>query len=135
MYIYRIQSEDGMGCIWGDHTYRYPEELLYIRSSSLSDGSERREHPGEDGETHLAKAYWNKKIYQGGPLRFGFASQEDLWSWFSPVEIGWHELNGYFIHIFEVPKKKVIFGSHQVCFDPTHAISVQKIPHTKLRHL
>ena len=137
MYIFRIQNDDGVGCMWGQQTYRLPEELKYDYSSYIFDKNgiriERHQHPDVDVGTPLAAAYSAKLIYRGGPLLFGFETIKDLYTWFCPATIGCFELNGYYIHVYDIPEEHVIRGTNQVAFNPIYSTHNIKISHKKLR--
>lgn len=137
MYIYRIQDENDVGYIIGSINYN-PKifyELDYGLSHELPDGSERKQHPDSDIGTDLHKAYFDGLIYRGSPLIFGFISIKDLYTWCSPVEIGFLEANGMNIYIYDVPEPNIIKGTRQVVFDPIYATKKIKILHKDLRHL
>jgi hypothetical protein len=141
MYIFRIENDEGVGFIMGKLKY-YSHKLDYeLEYNNINDEimdkngilTERREHPDADYGTPLAKAYFDKLIYTGGPLRFGFATIKDLYTWISPVELGVYELNGYYIHVYDIPPEHIIFGTRQVAFNPIYSTSKTKISHKKLR--
>lgn len=136
MYIYRIQNDDGVGYVkMKKHkNYRVFYKLKYEYSHELADGSERHQYPDADYGTPLANAYFNKQIYSGSPLIFGFATIKDIYTWFCPATIGYFEANGYYIYVYNIDEKHVIRGTRQVVFNPIHAISKTKISHKSLRH-
>lgn len=141
MRIFRIENDEGVGFIMGKIKY-YSNKLDYeLEYNNIHDKimdkngrlTERRQYPDADYGTALKKAYFNKLIYTGSPLRFGFSNIKDIYTWLSPVELGVYELNGYYIHVYDIPDKHVIFGTRQVVFDPINSTSKTKISHKKLR--
>ena len=140
MRVFRIENDDGVGVVFGKMKYYLSHDLEYdyIHDSIKNkDGilTERRQHPDADYGTPLAKAYFDKLIYNGSPLIFGFSNIKDLYTWFSPAFMGVCELNGYYIHIYNIPEEHVIQGTRQVAFNPIYSTSKLKISHKKLRNL
>lgn len=138
MRIFRLESTDGVGFVFGKMKYYLPIELEYdyvYTDVKNKNGTrvERRQHPDADVGTPLACAFMNKQIYIGSPIIFGFSNVSDLYSWISPAYLGVYELNGYYIHIYDVPDEYVISGSRQVAFDPAHSVKKIKISHKQLR--
>lgn len=138
MIIFRIEDDNGCGFVFGNHQYGLPIELEYdyIYDDIIDKNgrlTERQQHPDADYDTPLAEAYFNNLIFVGSPLIFGFANVKDLYTWISPATLGVCELNGYYIHIYDVPEKYVIQGTRQVAFDSNYYTSKCKISHKKLR--
>ncbi len=148
MLIYRVEC-NGIGPLkgngkikfkCGDNKYMYcrpynPNHPLYDNySHNLPDGSERRMHPDADGGTPLAEFMFSKYVtkengargFDLGDYVFGFANTEHLNIWFSPQELVKLYINGFEIHIYDIPDEKVILGSRQVCFRVQDAISSKK---------
>ena len=48
MIVFRVQNDNGDGCIYGKKMYKMPYELKYDRSYILPDGTERWQHPDAD---------------------------------------------------------------------------------------
>ena len=136
MWVYRIQNAYDQGCLLGTDTpcyVTYPEELRLHRANNMPDGSECRQHPDDDAGTDLQKAYFKKHIYHGSKYIFGFANKKDLYTWFTPVDLGWYEGHGYAVYAYDIPTQYIIFGTRQVCFNPVHARMKQRLGHRKLR--
>jgi hypothetical protein len=132
MRIFRIENSEGQGCMLC-HTRSHP--LCFDLSHNMPDGSERLQHPDADIGTELHKAYFDKKIHPKSPLKFGFATIKDIYTWFCPATIGLFEHSGFFIHMYEIDDRHVIKGTRQVAFDPSNATKKEKISHKLLRHL
>lgn len=136
MIIYRIQNDENTGVVFQrNNEYKYPQNLSYNYSHLMKDGTERLQHPDSDYGTPLAKAYDNNLIKKGSPYLFGVQTIKDLYTWFSPVDIGYYELNGYWIWVYEVPDEHVFIGTRQVAFDNRHVIRKEKISHRQLRKI
>jgi hypothetical protein len=138
MYVLRIENDNGVGFMWGKNKYTIERKLEYYYIYDIWDENnkkmtERWQHPDADEGTELQKAYFNKLIYRGSPLRFGFATSKDLYTWISPAALGVYELNGYYIYVYEIPEEHVIKGTRQVAFDPKHSTNKYKISHRTLR--
>lgn len=136
MLIYRIQNADDKGCLLENsiaYSSPYYSKLQMYRSSSLSDGSDRRQHPDDDLGTDLQKIYFKKEIYYGSKYIFGFANKNDLYTWFTPVDLGWYEGHGYCVYTYDIPTEHIIFGTRQLCFDPAYAQKKVRLGHRKLR--
>ena len=129
MYIFRIQDSNNNGCLLPKEKfkYRFPYDLDY------QDYPRKNTHPDADTGTALQKAMYDKTITLESKYLFGCASIRDLYSWFSPVDIGYYELNGFYVHVYDVPREYIIFGSNQVAFDSDHVISKRKLSHKELR--
>lgn len=136
MRVFRIENEEGQG--YRSCKFTTPDCVYKLRfdySHEMPDGSERRQHPDADVGTELQRAYFDKRIYFGSPLRFGFGSVKDIYTWFCPPTIGLLELSGFNIYMYDIDDEFVIKGTRQVAFDPTKATKKQKISHKMLRHL
>jgi hypothetical protein len=137
MFVYRIENDDGVGFVFGKMSYKFPYHLEYVDDYVIDKNglkTERLQNPDTDIGTPLCKAFFDKKIFKGSPLIFGFASVKDLYTWTSPVMIGICELSGYFINVYDIPEEHIIFGTRQVAFNPIHSINKIKISHKKLRN-
>ncbi len=138
MYIFRIQNDNGVGCmLCPPHLYKMPYELKYDYSDIIKDKNgietDRLQHPDCDFGTPLAEAYYKKLIYRGSPYVFGFATIKDLYTWFCPATVGGFEANGYSIYVYDIPEEHILRGSRQVAFNPIHSNNTIKISHKDLR--
>ncbi len=154
MLIYRIES-DNIGpfeskTINSTHKYKCGDKkdmylsyyvpnnpnhpLYHDYPSYLPDRTERHMHPDADFGTPLGKFMFSRfktndngsKGFDLGDYVFGFANTEHLNIWFSPQELAKFYIQGYEIHIYDVPDDKVVLGSRQVCFRVQDAISNKK---------
>ena len=141
MRVYRIQNDNGNGFLTGNGSrniimnFKLLRNLKYNYSHILPDGTERCQHPDADIGTDLYNAYWNKMIYTGSSLRFGFGSIKDLYTWCCPATIGFYEAYNITIYEYIIPDEYVIKGTRQVVFDPSNAINVRKLSHKELRRI
>jgi len=121
MLIYRVHK-NGSGP-YENKTIglRYPCDLEYF-DHYLPDGSERNQHPETDEGSDLQKFVINNH-FKLDKYVFGFAHKKDLFTWFSPVNLGYLYANGFSIWAYDVPEEFVVKGNRQLCFRVDDAIS------------
>ena len=66
---------------------------------------------------------------------FGFASKQDLYLWFLPVNLGYLYANGFGIWAYDVPEDCVVKGTRQVCFRIDDAIWSKHLDIKELRKM
>lgn len=133
MLIYRIQK-NGVGPYKNNlNSLRYPWELEYF-DSYLPDGTERNQQPDTDIGTDLEKFVINKNFKLDGYI-FGFANKKDLFTWFSPVHLGYLYANGFSIWSYDVPEEFVVKGTRQLCFQKDKSIWSKKLDVKSFRKL
>ena len=115
MNIYRVQK-NGIGPFMSNATEhsKYPSNLEYF-DTYLPDGSERNQQPDDDHGTALQSFIFARNRLLDD-YKFGVASKQDLFTWFSPVYLGYLYAIGFSIWIYNVPEHLVVKGSRQVCF-------------------
>lgn len=99
----------------------------------MPDGSERHQHPDADINTELQNFVLNNKNLEN--YVFGFANKKHLFTWFSPVDLGYMYANEFEIWIYDVPEFLVVKGSRQLCFRTSDAIWSKKLSLHELRKM
>lgn len=135
MIIYRVQK-NGVGPFMSNNRMMcvYPHDLEYY-DSYLLDGSERNQQPSDDMGTELQHFSHAKRGIFGDYI-FGVSSKQDLFTWFSPVKMGYLYAHGFSVWVYDVPDALVVKGSRQVCFRCADAQSCKSVNlHTLRRYI
>jgi hypothetical protein len=131
MRIFRLQNEDNLGFLMHKSQYKYNNRPWDLDYGPIL----KRPCPTLDTGTELQAAVYNKTITFNSKYIFGCATVKDLYTWFTPVDIGWYEANGFHVYLYEVPREHVLLGSNQLAFDSEHVVSKRKLSHKDLRRI
>ena len=133
MLIYRVHK-NGVGP-YENKTIglRYPRELEYF-DQYLPDGSERNQQPETDNNSDLQKFVYTRN-FKLDDYVFGFNCKKDLFTWFSPVNLGYLYANGFGIWMYDVSDEYVIRGNRQLCFRVDDAIWSKRLTLNEFRRI
>ena len=133
MMIYRVHK-NGVGPYENKTIgFKYPTELEYF-DLYLADGSERNQQPETDVGSDLQKFVYDRN-FDLNDYVFGFENKNHLFTWFSPVNLGYLYANGFGIWVYDVPDELVIKGNRQLCFRVDDAIWSKKLSLHEFRRM
>lgn len=133
MLIYRVHK-NGTGPYENKKIgLRYSSELEYF-DDYLPDGSERNQQPETDDDSELQKFVYSRN-FKLDDYVFGFADKKHLFTWFSPVNLGYLYANGFGIWAYDVPEVFVVKGNRQLCFRVDDAIWCKKLSLNEFRRM
>ena len=120
--IYRLQNEYNQGPYCNELIDDISEEILL--NLQYGRGCYKQLRPINETNTELQKAYEENKIFNGSPYVFGFESIDQLYKWFSPVQLGILFAKNIQIYIYKVKREDVLYGNSQVAFIPSDSYNI-----------